>query len=488
MHADDHAKSHDHDHDYDHQTMIAKWIWRDYINITLGVWLIASPPTLGYNSAAMMWNDIISGVLIIALTTAALVGGPRLDMLRWGVCFVGMWLLFAPLVLWTPDAAAYANDNLVGALVIAFSVLIPMMPGRAHHQAMMLPGPVNPPGWSYNPSDWVQRGPIIAMAFVGFFLSRYLAAYQLGHVAQPSHPWDPFFGNGTRRVLESDVSKMWPISDAGLGAVSYMLEALSGFMGGVTRWRTMPWMVVMFGVLVIPLGIVSIVLVVLQPVAVGAWCTLCLITAGAMLIMIAPAIDEVVAMCQFLIAAKREGQPLWRVFWVGGTLQGDRCQVTGDRDKATGNDAATNDSESHEQRALTPDTRHLTPTRLLTALDLNNVPWNMLLSAALGVWLMFAPSVLGVEGGPGMDAADSDHLLGALVVTFSVIAFGEVARPIRLLNIPLGLMLALAPWIVAGDTALSRWNDVAVGMALIALSLRRGRIEERFGAWNRYLI
>jgi hypothetical protein len=49
-------------------------------------------------------------------------------------------------------------------------------------------------------------------------------------------------------------------------------------------------------------------------------------------------------------------------------------------------------------------------------------------------------------------------------------------------------MLALAPWILAGDTSLSRWNDVAVGLALIALSLRRGRIEEKFGGWNQYLI
>lgn len=34
-----------------------------------------------------------------------------------------------------------ANDTLVGALVIALSVLIPMMPGKAHHMAMMMPGP-----------------------------------------------------------------------------------------------------------------------------------------------------------------------------------------------------------------------------------------------------------------------------------------------------------------------------------------------------------
>jgi len=141
---------------------------------------------------------------------------------------------------------------------------------------MMQPGPDLPRGWTYNPSTWQQRAPIIALTFVGFFCARYLAAFQLGYI---DRVWDPFFVDGTKRVLTSDVSKAWPISDAGLGALSYMLEALSGFMGGVQRWRTMPWMVAMFGFLVVPLGVTSIVLVILQPLMVGAWCTICLVTA-----------------------------------------------------------------------------------------------------------------------------------------------------------------------------------------------------------------
>src|SRR5204862_4663842 len=127
---------------------------------------------------------------------------------------------------------------------------------------------------------------------------------------------------GTRRVLTSDVSRAWPISDAGLGALSYLLEVLSGFMGGKDRWRTMPWMVAMFGFLVVPLGVTSIVLVILQPVAVGAWCTLCLVTAIAMLAMVPLAVDEVVAMGQFLKASVRLGAPFWRTFWMGGTIEG----------------------------------------------------------------------------------------------------------------------------------------------------------------------
>lgn len=438
--------------------MLRSWIWRDFANITLGVWLLASPVTLAYRSVPMMWSDVVSGALIAVLGVLTLT--PRFDLARWGICGVGLWLLVAPLIFWTPDPGAYANDTLVGALVITFSVLVPMMPSRTHHQVMKTPGPETPPGWSYNPSDWIQRGPIIALAFVGFSLSRYLAAYQLGHVASP---WDPFFGDGTRRVLDSEVSKAWPISDAGLGATSYMIEALSGFMGGRNRWRTMPWMVVMFGVLVVPVGIVSIVLVMLQPIAAGAWCGLCLATAVAMLVMISPAVDEVVAVSQFLLAARREGKPFWRMFWIGGTL----------------------DAYEDAGPSQSPATAQGRPvaTRIIAAMDLDHVPWNLPICAALGIWLLAAPAVLGATG----SAAAADYLVGALIVTWAVIAFGEIARPVRLLNVLMGLGIAVAPWRLEGDTTMSRWNDVLMGTAAIGLSLPRGRIVGRFGTWNRYL-
>ncbi len=308
---------------------------------------------------------------------------------------------------WSPDASGYTNDSLIGSLVIAFSVLVPMMPGKAHHMMMMQPGPDLPRGWTYNPSTWQQRAPIIALAFVGFFCARYLAAFQLGYI---NRVWDPFFVDDTRRVLQSDVSRAWPISDAGLGALSYMLEGLSGFMGGVQRWRTMPWMVAMFGFLVVPLGVTSIVLVILQPLMVGAWCTLCLITAIAMLIMVPLAVDEVVAMFQFLAQAHREGKPMWRTFWIGGTLD-DR-----------GEDKRTPRLTAPVARALPAMTWGV------------NIPWTLLVSSAVGIWLMFAPSVFATQG----RAADSDHLVGALVVTFAVIAMAEVTRAARLINILFG--------------------------------------------------
>jgi len=48
-----------------------------------------------------------------------------------------------------------------------------------------------------------------------------------------------------------------------------MIEFLMAFMGDQARWQTMPRMVTFFGILVVPLGVVSVTLIILQPVAVG---------------------------------------------------------------------------------------------------------------------------------------------------------------------------------------------------------------------------
>jgi len=59
-----------------------------------------------------------------------------------------------------------------------------------------------------------------------------MGAFQLGYI---STVWDPFFGEGTRRVLTSQVSHSFPVSDATLGAFSYILDVLFGYAGGTHR-------------------------------------------------------------------------------------------------------------------------------------------------------------------------------------------------------------------------------------------------------------
>ena len=439
-------------HDQMMQEMERQVLWAHFVNLLLGVWLVASPAALGYRSTAMTWSDMASGALVVVFALLSYSRRRFGAWAQWANCFVGIWLLFAPFVFWTPDAAAYANDTLSGIFIIAFAVLIPGMPGM--DMSVMMNGPDVPPGWSYNPSAWLQRAPVILLASVGFFASRYMAAYQLGHIP---YPWDPFFGDGTRRVLESDVSKMFPVADAGLGAVAYIVEILMGFMGDKARWRTMPWMVTFFGILVVPLGGVSIVLIILQPLAVGAWCSLCLFAGVAMLPMIPATLDEVVAMLQFMRQTRRAGKPLWRTFWMGGTVEG------GERDER-----------------LTPFD-WTSPVGMFTMWAASN--WNLILSTGLGLWIMFAPAVFGTRG----RAPDSDHLAGALVITFAVVGMAEVGRALRFTNVLLGAWLVAAPWLLDGFIAGAQWSGVAAGVALIALSLPRGAIRGRYGSWQPYI-
>ena len=168
-----------------------------------------------------------------------------------------------------------------------------------------------PPGWDYDPSAWSQRIPIVIAAAVGAAIASYLGAFQLGLI---DDVWEPFFANGSRTILTSGVSHLLPIPDALLGAFGYVVDALGGIIGGRGRWRTMPWIVVLFGIAVGPLGAVSVLLVILQPVLFDAFCTLCLASAVISVVMIGPAMDEVLASCQHL-ARLPEDVPFWRAFW-----------------------------------------------------------------------------------------------------------------------------------------------------------------------------
>ncbi len=169
-----------------------------------------------------------------------------------------------------------------------------------------------PAGWDKNPSSWSDRLPIVALALVGCVIAMYLALYQWGVFLTV---WEPFFGDGTLTILNSRISQILPIPDAAMGAFGYFLDAAMGVIGGRARWRTMPWIVIVFGLAVGPLGIVSVMLVIFQPVLFDAWCTLCLASALVSVLMIGPAADEILASLQYLRRQHRPSRSPWRAFW-----------------------------------------------------------------------------------------------------------------------------------------------------------------------------
>lgn len=193
----------------------------------------------------------------------------------------------------------------------------------------------NAPPFEYNPSAFSQRVPIAALAGVAFFISAYMALYQWRLIPEV---WDPVFGDGTRAVLDSDVSEQmrrWTrIPDAALGAIAYLGDAVYGLAGTTRRWQYRPWMVVLFGLDVIPLGIVSAVLVVLQGTVVGAWCFLCLVTAAISLVLVALAYDEVWATLKYLHRVRKETKSwktLWRVFWGKADARAERVALAAEK-------------------------------------------------------------------------------------------------------------------------------------------------------------
>lgn len=382
--------------------------WSGFLNAILGLWLISSPATFGYKSETLAISDIACGVLLIILGLASV----KRPLLGWATICVGVWLQFAPLVFWAPDAVAYLNDTLISVLILGFTLILNGTPGAVSNE-----GPEIPPGWSYNPSSYAQRIPILAMNIVCWFIARYLGAYQLGYMETI---WDPFFGDGTLKVLTSTVSKAFPIPDAGLGALAYTIEAIMGF-GDPRRWHTQPWMVVLFGILVIPVSCISIILIILQPTIVGHWCFLCIVTAILMLIMIPFAVDEVAAVIQFLRRSVKNGKPLLKTLFYGDTL------VEGSPD---------------------PQTYDLSFKAMIRGC---NVPWNLLLTTAIGVAGMFL----------------GDFIPAALMIVFSVVAFAEVTRYFRFAIVPTALWLMVSMPIL--------------GIAAMVLAFRKGVIKEKSG-------
>lgn len=447
-------------------------LWAHFANASLGLWLMSSPfifglaqnwmepsapitPTgrgLAYSDTWMTASDLVTGLLIIIFALLSL--SRDKGWARWVVAALGTWLLFAPLLFWTPSAAAYANDTLVGALVIVLAVAVPPAPGI--NPAGWLPRGNIPPGWEYNPSGWGQRIPIIFLAFVGLFISRYLAAFQLGHIGSA---WDPFFGGGTERIVTSYVSEAWPVADAGLGATTYALEIVTGAIGDRRRWRTMPWLVLLFGFMIVPLGGTSLFFIIIQPVWLGTWCTLCLIAAAAMLVQIPYSFDEILATLQFLRDRRRQGRSLLRTFFVGDMGESDR----------------TDPSDDFERPARTVLNDMLTGGV--------NLPWTLAASIVIGIGLMFTRLIFGTEGA----AADSDHIVGALVVAFSVMATAEVARSLRWANMLLGGWALVGSVLLEGYTLGGSVFAAIAGLLLLALSVPRGRVVCHYGRWDRWI-
>ena len=442
------------------------WRWAHMLNIGLGSWLLTQPLLLGVQEPGLRTSEMALGLLLMMAASIALAW--RAVWARWLCAGVGAVVMAEPFLWATATAAAYLSDTLVGALIFGLAVCSKPEPGSSAVAA--LSGPTVPPGWSYNPSGWAQRLPIIVLALLGLYVSRYLAGYQLGYVPGL---WEPFFEgsatdprNGTEEIVTSWISTAFPVSDAALGGYTYLLEILTGLVGSRRRWRTAPWLVLLFGLMIVPLGMTTILFIVIQPVLLGTWSTLALVGGAAVLLQIPYSLDELLATCQFLRRRAQAGKPWLRVLFLGDT---DDMPVAAN---------ATPADEPDDEFDQPPGT-------VLKAMVSGGVslPWNLALAGLIGLSLLFTRVTLGAEG----NLAHAHHIIGALVLTVASIAAADVARPVRVLNALLGVGLMGMPLLFDGSNV-TAVVTVVLGLALVLLSIRRGPIQERYGDWNRWLV
>jgi hypothetical protein len=178
-----------------------------------------------------------------------------------------------------------------------------------------------------------------------------------------------------------------------------------------------------------------------------------------MLIKIPYSLDELLATLQFMRRRVKAGKSWLRVVLFGDSDEG--------RDEAP------------------PDEFGQGPGRFVAEMWSGgvNLPWNLGLAALVGLWLMFTRLTLGANG----SMANADHLVGALALTVISLAAAEVARPLRFLLVPLGAALLVTPFVFEASTT-QLAASIACGIALIALSLRRGPIRGRYGAWQGWIV
>lgn len=419
-------------------------IWTRYATAALGVWLIAGLFSFPQEKIMLLLSDCLSGILLVVFGLLSLKEPRR--WAPWSACLVGLWLQVAPLLFGATTPYVYVNDTLVGLLAIALSVLIPGTPG------LIESGPEVPADWSYNPSSWIQRLPVIGLSLFAWLITRFLAAYQLGFIANVG---DPFFSGGTMSVLGTEGSHVL----APLAAMIFTFQMLVACKGGSRRWHTMPWIVLLYGVFVLFFGLIGSFMILIQPITHGFWCFWCLVTCAFMLVMMALAIDEVVATTQLLLQATKEGKALWPVIWHGSNVAGGHV------------DSRTPSLSSSAKSLFTAMCWGVT------------VPWNLLVSLFIGLWLMFSPPIVQAMG----SVEYTNYFLGNLISIISVLSMAEVARPARYLNLLFGLFIGIAPWLYGDANTLSNWNNLLFGLLLIFCSIPRGKVQQHYGALDRFI-
>jgi hypothetical protein len=81
----------------------------------------------------------------------------------------------------------------------------------------------------------------------------------------------------------------------------------------------------------------------------------------------------------------------------------------------------------------------------------------------------------------------ANYVLGALVIAVSIMAMAEVLRPLRWVNLALGIFALVLPLSMFSVGLPTHFSNFVLGGLLILLTFPPGVIRENYGTWNRFL-
>ena len=93
--------------------------WQDWMNASLGVWLVAAPFLMNYASAAATRNSLAVGAALIVVPLLALL--KPLAWRQWLVLALGVWLILSPFLLGYASAEAAAWNAVVTGIVVTIA-------------------------------------------------------------------------------------------------------------------------------------------------------------------------------------------------------------------------------------------------------------------------------------------------------------------------------------------------------------------------------
>lgn len=89
----------------------------NWVNVLFGIWVIISPFMVQFSQLpAAVWNNVITGI-VIALLALIRTSMPRQPGWSWANVILGIWMIISPFILGVMTTAVLWNNIILGVVI-----------------------------------------------------------------------------------------------------------------------------------------------------------------------------------------------------------------------------------------------------------------------------------------------------------------------------------------------------------------------------------